>query len=143
MNLKLIDLGILILRVSFGLVMMAAHGLPKLKKLLSGEQIKFFDPFGIGEYASFVLALGAEFFASLLLTLGIFTKISTFSLSVTMFVAAFLYHTNDPFNVKEKPILFLIAYVVLFLTGPGKYSLQNFVNKRLNIRNNKLKFLLS
>ena len=44
---KLNDLGLLILRSTFGIIMLAAHGYPKLLKLMSGNEIKFFDPFGI------------------------------------------------------------------------------------------------
>jgi putative oxidoreductase len=143
MTSKLNDLGLLIMRMSFGLIMLAAHGYPKLIKLLSGDEIKFFDPFGIGSTFSFILAVGAEFIGAALLTLGIFTRFSSLSLAITMFVAAFIYHADDPFKVQEKAILFFAAYIILFITGPGKYSLQKFLDEKIKIKNNFLKFLFS
>jgi putative oxidoreductase len=141
MNSKINDLGLLILRLSFGGIMLAAHGLPKLLKLLSGKEIKFFDPFGIGDYASFIIAVLAEFIGAILLSLGIFTRLSALSLAATMFVAGFIYHTADPFPQKEKAFLFLAAYLVLLITGPGKFSFNNLINRKLNPRNKVLKFL--
>lgn len=138
---KLNDFGLLILRAGFGIIMLAAHGYPKFFKLLNGNEIKFFDPFGIGKTFSLMLATSAEFVGAALLTLGIFSRLSSLSLALTMFVAAFLYHADDPFKTQEKAILFFAVYVVLFITGPGKYSLQNLFNVKL--KNNILKFLFS
>lgn len=140
---KLNDFGLLVLRSTFGIIMLAAHGYPKLLKLMSGNEIKFFDPLGIGKTFSFILATSAEFVGAALLTLGIFSRLSSLSLAITMFVAAFIYHANDPFKGQEKAILFFAGYVVLFLTGPGKYSLQKFIDDRLKIKNSILKFLFS
>jgi putative oxidoreductase len=40
-----------------------------------------------------------------------------------MLVAFIIAHDGDPFSKKEKSFLFLIAFVVLYFTGPGKYSI--------------------
>ena len=138
---RLNDFGLLILRTSFGIIMLATHGYPKFLKLLSGNEIKFFDPFGIGKTFSFILAASAEFAGAALLALGIFSRLSSLSLAVTMFVAAFLYHADDPFKTQEKALLFFAVYVVLFITGPGKYSLQNLF--KIKFENKILKFLFS
>lgn len=137
------DIGLLVLRLTFGIIMLAAHGYPKLIRLLSGNEINFFDPFGIGESSSFILAIGAEFFGAAFLTLGIFSRLGSLSLMVTMFVAAFIYHADDPFKIQEKAILFFAGYVVLFITGPGKYALQKLIDNKIKIKNSALKFLLS
>ncbi len=137
------DLGLLILRLTFGIIMLAAHGYPKLIRLLSGKEINFFDPFGIGETLSLTIAIGAEFVGAAFLTLGIFSRLSSLSLMVTMFVAAFIYHADDPFKIQEKAILFFAAYVVLFITGPGKYALQTLIDNKIKIKNRALKFLFS
>ena len=143
MTSKLNDIGIFILRCTFGIIMFGAHGLPKFERLLSGNEIKFFDPFGLGSTFSLILAVGAEFIGAALLTLGIFSRLSTLSFAITMFVAAFIYHADDPFKSQEKAILFFAAYIVLFITGPGKYSLQKFIDRRIKFKNNFLKFLFS
>ncbi len=137
------NIGLLFFRVSISLIMVIYHGWPKLLRLFLGNEIKFFDPFGIGATASLGLAVFAEFILSILIIFGILTRISSINLIITMFVAAFLYHADDPFKTKEKSILFLISYITLFFTGPGKYSLKSFFDKKIKSTNKILKFILS
>ena len=40
-----------------------------------------------------------------------------------MFVAAFIVHFDDPFKNKELAILYLVGFLIIFLMGPGKYSI--------------------
>ncbi|MCB9249671.1 MAG: DoxX family protein [Ignavibacteriales bacterium] len=122
--------------------MFLGHGLGKFQKLISGAEIKFLDPFGLGATTSFSLAVFSEFFASSLIIFGLFTRFSSLTLIVTMAVAAFIAHSDDPFGTKEKSLLFLVSYILLFLTGPGKYSLQTLINKKFNKFNEWIKFIL-
>lgn len=115
------DWGVLILRVGIS-IMMLTHGLPKFNKLMNGSHA-FADPIGIGELPSLILAVGAEVFCSLLLILGLASRAVLIPLIFTMCVAFFVIHANDPYDVKEHPLLFLVPYITLFLTGPGRISL--------------------
>lgn len=143
MNNKLNNIALLIFRVSISSFMAFGHGLGKFQKLLSGNEIKFLDPFGLGPTVSFALATFAEFFAALLIVLGLLTRISSFSLIITMAVAAFIAHADDPFSRQEKSLMYLGSYILLFLTGPGKYSLQTWVDKKISKSNGLIKFILS
>ena len=137
------DVGLLIFRISIGAFMLFGHGLGKFQRLLSGEEIKFLDPFGLGATASFYMATFAEFFASGLIILGLFNRLSSFSLIITMGVAAFIAHAGDPFAKQEKALLFLVSFILLFLIGPGKYSLQSLIEKNIGKNSGVTKFLLS
>jgi putative oxidoreductase len=121
------DIGLLILRVFAGGFMIYGHGFPKLLRLFSGTGIKFADPLGIGTGLSFGLTVFAEFFCSIFVILGLFTRASLIPLIIAMFVAGLIHHVPDPFSVKEKALLFLIVFITLMLTGPGKYSLSNLL----------------
>ena len=55
------DISTLFLRLSFGLTMALAHGLPKIMNY-STMKNNFPDPIGIGNSASLVLVIFAEFF---------------------------------------------------------------------------------
>lgn len=114
--------GLFILRLGVGLVMLLAHGSGKLMGFseLSGQ---FADPFGLGMSASLTLAVFAEFFCSILLVIGLFTRLATVPLIITMATAFFIIHGDDPFARKEKALLFLIPYLTLLLAGPGRISL--------------------
>ena len=99
-----------------------SHGWGKLQKMFGGD-FGFADPIGVGEEASLVLTVFAEFVCGSLVALGLFTRAALIPLIITMLVAVFIIHADDPFSKQELGLLYLIPYVTLFLTGPGKISL--------------------
>jgi len=122
------NLSTLILRLSAGTFMLT-HGVPKLQHVLAGE-MQFADPFGLGPGVSLVLAVFAEFLCSILLILGLGTRLATIPLIVTMGVAGFLSHGADPFGRKELALFYLAVYIVLLLLGGGKISVDYFLQKK-------------
>jgi putative oxidoreductase len=117
--------GLLILRVSFG-AMMLTHGIPKLTGFAERSQ-SFFDPIGLGSPFSLGLVVFAEVLCAILIMLGLGTRISTIPLIITMFVAAFVKNAGDPFSSIEKALLFLVGFLVLLITGAGKYSIDKLI----------------
>lgn len=113
--------GILVLRVGTSLLMLT-HGYAKLARFMSGER-GFADPIGFGEELSMMLAIFTEFVCSILLMAGLFTRAVLVPLIVIMLVAFLVIHSDDPFAKKELPLLYLVPFITLFLTGPGRYSL--------------------
>ncbi len=124
MNKNVTDLGLLILRIGFA-GMLLTHGIPKIN-LLFESPIKFADPIGVGETTTLILALIGEVVAPILILIGFKTKLATIPSIITMLVAIFVIHASDPIDVKEKAILYLVAFLVIFLTGAGKYSIDGF-----------------
>lgn len=116
------DLGLLLLRLAAGGIMAYSHGWGKLQNVLNGD-MQFGDPIGIGVEVSLILTVFAEFCCGILVALGLFTRAALVPLIITMVVAVFVVHAQDPFMKKEFGLLYLIPYFVLFLTGPGKFSL--------------------
>lgn len=108
---------------------MLTHGLPKLQKLLSGAEIQFADPYGLGVTTSFVLVIFAEFFCSLLVIIGLATRLAVIPLMITMATAVIFAHANDPFGTKEKPLLFLLIFALLLVFGSGRYSFDRILEK--------------
>ena len=132
MKKNLTDLGLLILRVSFGILMLT-HGIPKLSKLFVSP-ITFPDPLGFGSGLSLVLALIGELIAPIFIMIGFKTKIAAIPATITMFVAAFIVHFGDPIETKEKALLFFFAFLVILLSGAGKFSVDGYFDSK---RNNK------
>lgn len=122
LNLPQVDIGLLIFRLGIS-VLMLTHGYPKLVRFFGSEEITFADPLGFGEVTSFFLAVFAEFVCSILVILGLGTRLAVIPLIITMGVAAFIVHSEDPFTRQELPLMYLTGYILLFFTGSGKYSL--------------------
>ena len=121
------DLALAILRIGAAM-MMLTHGWPKLANF-STNLTKFRDPIGLGPALSLQLTILAEFFCAILLLVGFMSRLSLIPLMITMSVAAFIAHADDPFGSKEKPLLFLLIFIFLFFAGPGKYSVDGQIKK--------------
>ena len=115
--------GTFFLRIVLGSTMLFAHGLPKFfafERLLT----RFPDPLGIGVMPSVILVIFAECICSICLILGFATRLVLIPLIITMSVAFFIVHADDPFHKKEMAFLFLNGYVALFFLGTGAYGLR-------------------
>lgn len=128
-NDDLLDILVLVLRVSLA-AFMITHGWPKLSKLLAGGEIQFGDPIGLGPALSLILVVFAEFFCSILIGIGLGTRLASIPLMFTMFVAAFIAHGDDPFRRKETALLYLLFYLMLLIVGSRKYSLDFLFSKK-------------
>lgn len=122
------NLCLLVGRLVVGAFMMV-HGLPKLNRLTSGEEIKFADPFGFGPTITLGLAVFAEVVCAIFIILGLGTRLASIPLIFTMATVSFYIHANDPFAVKEKPILFLLIFIMLLVFGSGRYSIDRLITK--------------
>ncbi len=130
-NSTISNLWLLLLRLSVAGFMLS-HGYPKLTRLFETGEIKFGDPIGIGPAASLVLAVFAEFLCSILIGLGLFTRLATIPLIITMLVAALISHGADPFGKKELALVYLLIYLTLLVFGGGKYSADKLISGRRN-----------
>ena len=126
-----VSMALLLLRVVIG-VFMLTHGLGKLEKLFGSEPIQFPDLFGMGGTATLALAVFSEVLCSILLILGLATRVAAIPLLITMLVAAFIIHAEDGFSKQELPLLYAVIYLFISIIGAGKYSLDYliFKNKR-------------
>jgi putative oxidoreductase len=124
---------LLILRVAIAAFMLT-HGYQKLQGLLAGGEIQFADPIGIGQPASMYLAVFAEFFCSILLLLGLATRLALIPLMITMLIAVLIVHAPDEFAKKELALHYLVVYLFLLVSGPGKYSIDQFIGGKSSSR---------
>lgn len=121
---KLNDFGLLLLRLIIGSMMLLSHGGDKLVGFVD-MAATFPDPLGVGSTASLAMTVFAEFFCSLAIIFGLLTRAAVIPLFITMLVAIFVIHGDDPWGKKEFAVLYLVPYLTLFFTGAGRYSLDN------------------
>ncbi|HJP58801.1 MAG TPA: DoxX family protein [Gemmatimonadaceae bacterium] len=130
-DIKLFDIGLLVIRVVFGLIF-AAHGAQKLFGWFGGYGIGgtsgWLESSGFRPGKFFATALGlTEFIAGLLLALGFLGPIGPALIVAVMIVAMVTVHWKNAFFVStngiEHPLMFTVAAIGLALTGPGRYSI--------------------
>tara|TARA_B100001564_G_scaffold448_3_gene439 strand:- start:2616 stop:3035 length:420 start_codon:yes stop_codon:yes gene_type:complete len=122
------DLANLLFRVVVGLSLMT-HGYSKLMRLVEGKVWGRTHLF-FNEEVSFALITFAEFFAPLLIILGLGTRLFAIPVIYAFIIIVFDAHWDDPFTKMEKGLLFLISYIFIFMIGPGKISLDNLITKK-------------
>lgn len=122
-----ISLALFILRIALG-VLMIPHGFNELTHFTE-KAATFTDPFHLGSTLSLSLVIFAEFFCSLFIIVGLFTRFATIPLIVAMSVALFISHNGEVFGDGEQASLYLAGYLALLLTGPGKISLDKVLGK--------------
>jgi putative oxidoreductase len=123
-----VDVGLLVFRLFFGVTMALAHGLPKLQRFAE-IHATFPDPLGIGSSASLGMAIFAEIACAFGVATGFLFRLALVPLVITMFVAAFIIHGQDPFQKQELALAYLAAYVALLFSGPGRFSLDSFMRR--------------
>ena len=128
-NHRSLDIALFILRVSIALLMLF-HGIPKLNTLLAGGEIKFPDPIGVGAFASLSLAVFTEVFCSVMVLIGLATRLAVIPLIVTMLVAVFMIHADDGLEKMESGIHYLLTYLVLLFAGSGSVSFDFLISRR-------------
>ncbi|MFC3157490.1 putative oxidoreductase [Chryseobacterium arachidis] len=127
-NSVLKDTTLLVVRVFIGFAMLS-HGFPKLQMLLDGKT-DFFNFLGLGPQISLGLTVFAEFVCSILLILGLFSRVALGFLIFTMIIAGFVVHGTDPFEKQEMSLIYLSVYLMLMVFGVGKISVDYMIEKR-------------
>ncbi|HEX2897656.1 MAG TPA: DoxX family protein [candidate division Zixibacteria bacterium] len=122
------NVGLLVLRATTGLLLAFGHGWGKLSNY-SEMSTQFADPFGFGMAASLGMTFFAEFFCAIAVALGILARVATLPLIIMFLTIVLLIHGEDPWAKKEFALLYLIPFLTILLTGPGKYSLDNLIFK--------------
>lgn len=129
LNLPVTDYGLLFLRIAIAALMLG-HGIPKLLMLFGAQEISFADPIGIGQTVTLTLAVFAEVICSLLIAFGLATRLASFILLFFMAFAFFVIHAEDPFQMKELALVYLVIYTFITITGSGKYALDHYLLKK-------------
>ena len=120
---------ILAARIAFGAMLMH-HGIAKVKNFAS-LSTTFPDPLGIGIKTSLVLAIFGELICPIAFILGFLYRLCMIPMMFTMFVAFFLAMRKAPYDQKELGLVYLLLFVLLYIAGPGIYSIDFLIAMRV------------
>ena len=126
------SLFLLALRILFGLLLMN-HGIQKWSNFQE-LSISFPDPLGIGSPLSLGLAIFAELACSIAFIIGFLYRLAMIPMIITIAVAFFIIHAPDAFAVKELAFIYLVVFILMYIMGSGKYSVDYLLGKELRSR---------
>ena len=121
------NMAMLLHRLVFGILMMA-NGYDKLINYINMKN-DFMNFLGMGSSISLLLVIFAEFFCALFITLGLFTRLTVIPLIICMAVALIKVHNTDMLGDGSDATLYLGAYLVLLIVGPGKISVDGLAGR--------------
>ena len=124
---------ILCLRVFFG-VMFFTHGLDKLANFNELSQT-FPDVLGFGSYMSLMVSIFCEFCCSLFLIVGLMVRITVIPMIISMAVAFFDVH-DGMLPQGELALIYMIMFLILYITGPGRFSVDYLIDKKIQKERN-------
>lgn len=118
-----VDIGLLLLRLFLGINLFMRHGLEKILHF-SQMSAHFPDPIHIGSHPSLIYALISDGICSLLVALGLGTRVAALIVAVDVGVAFSLVHRYPFANGHgELLLLYFGGFLALVFTGAGGYSL--------------------
>ena len=124
---KVVSLLILALRVFFG-VLFFTHGLDKMINFNTLSET-YPSVLGFGSYMTLMVSIFCEFACSLFLIAGLMERIVLLPMIASMAVAFFDIH-DAMFPEGELSLIYLIMFIILFFTGPGRYSVDYLIDKK-------------
>lgn len=129
-----VSLFLLAMRVFVGMLFMM-HGLDKLLNfaIVSGN---FPDPLGVGHTTSLILVIFAELCCSIAFIFGFLYRLVMIPMIITLLFAFFNIHQAD-ITQGELAFLYLILFSLMYIAGPGRYSIDNSLGKMIRNRDNK------
>ena len=126
---------LLAVRIIFGILLMN-HSIQKWSNFQE-LSTAFPDPLGIGSPISLGLAIFGELVCSMAFIVGFLYRLAMIPMIFTMIVAFFIVHANDAFAVKEMAFIYLVVFIVMYIAGPGKFSIDHIIGYELQRRKSK------
>ena len=119
---------ILCLRVFFG-VLFFTHGLDKMMNFNELSET-YPSVLGFGSYMTLMVSIFCEFCCSLFLIAGLMVRITVIPMIVAMAVAFFDVHDGMK-PEGELALIYLIMFLILYVTGPGRYSVDYLIDIKI------------
>jgi uncharacterized membrane protein YphA (DoxX/SURF4 family) len=129
------NIGFLLLRLLVGLALCTVFEKFFPRNGIWGPQEWFIQDtanmgFPFPSFFSWVAVL-SEFFGGIFLMVGLFTRPAALLNFMVTFTATFIYHNGDIGSSGLTSFIFMIMCLCILLFGPGKFSVDHVINKKL------------
>jgi putative oxidoreductase len=122
------NVGVLVLRAVFGLLLLIIHGLDKIRNF-SKLEYTFPNPIHLGHRFSLLLCIFAEVACAAMIAFGLFTRFAALVLVINFGVVILFVLKGQALEVQQAAIMYLGAFFTLLLTGPGRFSVDGAMGK--------------
>ena len=121
--------GLALLRIFTGIALFGGHGIGKFPPSERFVEVVGKIGFPMPVFFAWAAAL-TENVGGICLALGLFTRISSFFIAITMIVGLLGVHFSDPFGKQEKAFLYLFIALLFLFTGASDWSLDAFIREK-------------
>ncbi len=118
------DFGLLMLRLFLGINLFLRHGLEKITHF-SQMSSHFPNPLHIGSHTSLIYALISDAICSLLVTIGLGTRVAAFVILVNISVVFYFVDHHSLYGHGELLLIYIGGFLALVCTGGGRFSLDS------------------
>ncbi len=122
--------GMLAFRIVVAFAMIRIHGIKKIVDI-EGEIAHMPDPLGLGGELNAYIAIAINIFFAGFVGLGFLTRLFALGILPLTLMGLFVVHWQDPWPMKDAPLMYSMAFGLIALLGPGKYSIDHSLNKSL------------
>ena len=126
------DWSMLAFRIFVSVEMMVAHGLKKIGIGVE-EAEKVPNPLHLPDAFNQFFATAANLFFPVLVILGLFTRVAVLPILAVTLMGYFVLHWNDSLLEKDMRFMYSVTFLLLFILGPGKYSVDHIITKKFKL----------
>lgn len=116
------NITLLVFRILVSISLINTHGIKKLLNF-EGTVQNIPDPLGVGGEISAVMAIIANIVAPIFIIFGLGTRLAALPILSVTLTGFFIVHANDSWAVRDIPLMYSLAYMLIFFLGAGKYSM--------------------
>lgn len=128
---RMFNICMLFFRMAVCLEIIFVHGFKKLGIGVADAE-KIPNPLHLPEIFNNAFAVSANIFFPFLVMIGLCTRISTLPTLAVTLTGYFVLHWNDAALIKDTPYIYSIIFLLILVLGPGKYSFDNYIYKKIN-----------
>jgi putative oxidoreductase len=115
-------------RVIVSLELIIVHGLKKVGIGVSEAEL-IPNPLHLPQHLNEYFAIGVNLIAPVFIIMGLLTRLAIIPVLAVILTDFFVLPWNDALLVNDVPFIYSAIFLLILILGPGKYSIDYFINK--------------
>jgi putative oxidoreductase len=127
---KEFNVSLLVFRILLSVELMVVHGLKKIS-IGATEAEHVPNPLHFPDAFNQAFAITANLIFPVFIILGLFTRLAILPVIAVTLTGYFVVHWHDSLLQKDTPFMYSLSYLLLLVLGPGKYSVDYLLHKKI------------